>query len=222
MGMKLVIIEWFKEYGDCCCMFDNNFYSFYVKRYQNVSIFYVDIVGFMWLVSDCFFKELVVVLNEFFGKFDQIVKVNECMWIKIFGDCYYCVLGLFVLLFIYVWNCVKMGLDMCQVIKQVWEVMGVDINMCVGIYLGNVLCGVIGLCKWQYDVWFYDVFLVNWMEVVGVFGWVYIMEVILKYLDKVYEVEDGYGQQWDFYFKEMNICIYLVIDFRSQQLFLFS
>lgn len=40
------------------------------------SILYADIVGFTRLASDCSPKELVVVLNELFGKFDQIAKVS--------------------------------------------------------------------------------------------------------------------------------------------------
>ncbi|XP_037672345.1 adenylate cyclase type 7 isoform X2 [Choloepus didactylus] len=217
MGMKLAIIERLKERGDRRYMPDNNFHSLYVKRHQNVSILYADIVGFTRLASDCSPKELVVVLNELFGKFDQIAKANECMRIKILGDCYYCVSGLPVSLPTHARNCVKMGLDMCEAIKQVREATGVDISMRVGIHSGNVLCGVIGLRKWQYDVWSHDVSLANRMEAAGVPGRVHITEATLNHLDRAYEVEDGHGQQRDPYLKEMNIRTYLVIDPRSQQ-----
>ncbi|XP_023559281.1 adenylate cyclase type 7 isoform X3 [Octodon degus] len=218
MGMKLAIIERLKDGGDRRYMPDNNFHSLYVKRHQNVSILYADIVGFTQLASDCSPKELVVMLNELFGKFDQIAKANECMRIKILGDCYYCVSGLPVSLPTHARNCVKMGLDMCEAIKQVREATGVDISMRVGIHSGNVLCGVIGLRKWQYDVWSHDVSLANRMEAAGVPGRVHITEATLNHLDKAYEVEDGHGQQRDPYLKEMNIRTYLVIDPRSQQL----
>ncbi|XP_010118675.1 PREDICTED: adenylate cyclase type 7 [Chlamydotis macqueenii] len=217
MEMKLAIIERLKETNDNRQMHDNNFHSLYVKRHQNVSILYADIVGFTRLASDCSPKELVVMLNELFGKFDQIAQENECMRIKILGDCYYCVSGLPVSLPLHARNCVKMGLDMCEAIKQVREATGVDINMRVGIHSGNVLCGVIGLRKWQYDVWSHDVSLANRMESAGVPGRVHITEATLNHLDKAYEVEEGNGHLRDPYLESMNIRTYLVVDPRSKQ-----
>ncbi|KAJ9592329.1 hypothetical protein L9F63_001149, partial [Diploptera punctata] len=79
------------------------------------SILYADIVNFTPLSEQLSASDLVKTLNELFGRFDQID--NQCMRIKILGDCYYCVSGLPVSRPNHAYNCVNMGLQMIEAIR---------------------------------------------------------------------------------------------------------
>uniref|UniRef100_A0A673HQ96 adenylate cyclase n=1 Tax=Sinocyclocheilus rhinocerous TaxID=307959 RepID=A0A673HQ96_9TELE len=187
-----------------------NFHSLYIRQHRDISILYADIVGFTHLSSTCTPEELVAVLNKLFGRFDDIAKKNGCLRIKILGDCYYCVSGLPDPISHHARNCVQMGLDMCTAINKLREATDVNINMRVGVHTGNVLCGVIGLQKWQYDVWSDDVTLANHMESGGVAGRVHITEETFAHLDGKYQVEDGNGGSRDSTLKGRRT--FLVID----------
>uniref|UniRef100_A0A8B9U7P2 adenylate cyclase n=1 Tax=Anas zonorhyncha TaxID=75864 RepID=A0A8B9U7P2_9AVES len=95
------------------------FHKIYIQRHDNVSILFADIVGFTSLASQCTAQELVKLLNELFGKFDELATENHCRRIKILGDCYYCVSGLTQPKTDHAHCCVEMGLDMIDTITKV-------------------------------------------------------------------------------------------------------
>ena len=64
--------------------------------------------------------------------------------------------------------------------RDVREATGVNVDMRIGVHTGFVLSGVVGLHKWQYDVWSDDVVIANHMESSGKPGSVTRFHGLLK------------------------------------------
>ena len=157
-----------------------------MSRMDNVSILFADIVGFTKMSAKKSAEEVVGLLNDLFGRFDQLAERLGCEKISTLGDCYYCVAGCPEPRVDHANCCVDMGIAMIDAIAEFCADTGEDVNMRVGVHTGTVLCGVIGVKRIKFDVWSSDVTLANKLEAGGSPGCVHVSKVTVDCLDNRY------------------------------------
>jgi adenylate cyclase len=65
-----------------------------VEDHPNVTILFADIVNYTAMTTQLNVIDLLDILNELFGRFDDASEKLKVLRIKFLGDCYYCVAGL--------------------------------------------------------------------------------------------------------------------------------
>lgn len=167
------------------------FRPFNMKRMEPVSILFADIVGFTKMSANKSAHALVGLLNDLFGRFDRLCELTGCEKISTLGDCYYCVAGCPEPRPDHAYCCVEMGLGMIQAIEQFCQEKREMVNMRVGVHTGTILCGILGMKRFKFDVWSNDVNLANLMEQLGVAGKVHLSQATANFLDDRYQHESG-------------------------------
>ncbi|OAF70940.1 ATP pyrophosphate-lyase 9 [Intoshia linei] len=156
---------------------------------SNVTVIFADIVGFTKMSSNKTAERLVFLLNDLFGRFDEVCLKSGCEKIATLGDCYYAVAGCPEPISNHATSAVECGLGMIKAIKEFDEDHDENVHMRIGIHTGKVLYGVIGTTRFKFDVWSNDVTLANIMESEGLPGRVHISECTADFITEEYELE---------------------------------
>ncbi|KAH9631463.1 hypothetical protein HF086_004624 [Spodoptera exigua] len=190
-----------------------SFNQLYVEEHDNVSILYADVVNYTMISTTLAPMRMVELLNELFGRFDEASEEYDVLRIKFLGDCYYCVSGIPKPTDQHAKNCVDLGLEMIHIIKDVREKRSLNIDMRIGVHSGKILSGLIGIRKWQFDVWSKDVTIANKMESTGKAGKVHVtkqtLELLLDYA-REYIIEPNFESQNDPFIVKNKLETYLL------------
>ena len=119
------------------------------RLYQDVSILFCDIVGFTSYCERHSAEEVVDGLQELFEAFEEITHRNGMEKIKTIGDEFMASSGLLLPNEDPLLAAITCGLEMVEAAKSntnSWHVR-------VGINQGPVIAGIVGLDKYQFDVW---------------------------------------------------------------------
>lgn len=127
------------------------------RLHKEVSVLFLDFVGFTRIATQLSPEELVEQLDLFFVEFDRIVMRHGLEKIKTIGDAYMCAGGLPEPQAEHCLAAVRAGQEMLAFIartnalrrqsgKPEWQAR-------IGIHTGEVVAGVVGERKFAYDIW---------------------------------------------------------------------
>ena len=122
------------------------------QLFDNVSIFFSDIVGFTEKADSMEPKILISELNDIFTGFDEIIYNNGCERIKTIGDAYLCVCGMPLPDLDHAYNIVRSAIEMIDFLKKRNKNSAYKWKIRVGINSGSVTGGIVGVRKYIYDV----------------------------------------------------------------------
>ena len=137
------------------------------KSFDLVTIMFTDFQNFTSMAESVSANKLVNELNICFTKFDEIANKYGIEKIKTIGDAYMAVGGLNKEIPNFTESIILAGLEMQQFMRERSQKLHGfqdDLHMRVGIHSGPVVAGIVGLNKFQYDIWGDSVNLASRME----------------------------------------------------------
>jgi class 3 adenylate cyclase len=156
------------------------------RDFDLVTIIFTDFKGFTQQSAKLSAAELVSEINHCFEAFDHIIEKHGVEKIKTIGDAYMAAGGLPVPSEDSIKNTVLAALEMQEFIVKRKEKMDLEgqpaFEMRVGIHTGPVVAGIVGVKKFQYDIWGDTVNTASRIESNGQVGKVNVSEATYELL----------------------------------------
>jgi class 3 adenylate cyclase len=146
----------------------------HAEFHENVSVLFCDLKDFTKIAESVNPDVLVNELNELFTQFDRELESYGIEKIKTIGDAYMCAAGLFTHQNNSAEFMVRYAFAIREKVSQLNQHQSEKgfppFRARFGIHTGNVIAGVVGIKKFQYDIWGDTVNLAARMEAHGEVG----------------------------------------------------
>ena len=150
--------------------------------FESATVLFSDLKGFTELSSKIGTKDLLLLLNNIFSKFDVLLNKYSLEKIKTIGDNYMIAGGIPIKNKNHADSVARMALDMLSIIPKINMETGYNLKIRIGINTGPVSAGVIGKSKFIYDIWGDTVNIASRMETFGAINKVHVSESTFGYL----------------------------------------
>ena len=127
------------------------------RNFEHVTVLFTDFKDFTYVSEQLTAKELVGEINKFFKAFDSIVTEFGVEKIKTIGDAYMAASGLPKQSEKSAIKAVKAAIAMMEKALELNENLAQSgkpqFDMRIGLHTGPVVAGIVGVKKFQYDIW---------------------------------------------------------------------
>ena len=133
-------------------------------RFNSVTVLFTDFKSFSSMAEEISPEKLVESIDYYFQEFDRITDKYGLEKIKTIGDSYMCAGGLPTESERNPFNVVQAAQEMMEFTKSPKPEGIVQFEMRIGIHTGPIVAGIVGVKKWQYDIWGDTVNIASRME----------------------------------------------------------
>jgi adenylate cyclase len=157
--------------------------------FADVTVLFVDVVGFTPLAARMPAEQVVILLNDVFSMFDDLVATAGVEKIKTIGDAYMVACGLPEPLPDHAAVAADLAVAMLDGIRDMRTSLGQPLSVRIGIASGPAVAGVIGHRKFAYDLWGDTVNMAARMESHGLANAIQISESSFRLLCATHDCE---------------------------------
>jgi class 3 adenylate cyclase len=163
------------------------------KMIDSVTVLFTDFKDFTKLSEQLSPKELVAEINECFSAFDLIMEKHGVEKIKTIGDSYMAAGGLPIANNTHPFDVVSAAMEIQQYMidhkaKKIVEGKSY-FQVRIGVHTGQVVAGIVGIKKFQYDIWGDTVNTASRMESSGEAGKVNISGITYRIVKDKFHCE---------------------------------